>query len=40
MATAEAIARLVVFLLSDQSSRTSGQWRHVDGGYAQLDRAL
>jgi L-fucose dehydrogenase len=34
------IADLVVFLLSDRSSHTTGQWLHPDGGYVHLDRAL
>jgi L-fucose dehydrogenase len=40
MTTAEEIADLVVFLLSDRSSHTTGQWLHPDGGYVHLDRAL
>jgi NAD(P)-dependent dehydrogenase (short-subunit alcohol dehydrogenase family) len=38
--TPEEIASTVVFLLSDRSSHTTGQWIHVDGGYTHLDRAL
>jgi len=40
MTTAEEIARTCVFLLSDVSSHTTGQWLFVDGGYTHLDRAL
>lgn len=38
--TAEEIANMVVFLLSDASSHTTGQLIHVDGGYVHLDRAM
>jgi L-fucose dehydrogenase len=34
------IAQMVVFLLSEKSSHTTGQLIHVDGGYVHLDRAL
>jgi L-fucose dehydrogenase len=40
MTTAQEIASMVVFLLSEQSSHTTGQWIFVDGGYTHLDRAL
>jgi L-fucose dehydrogenase len=40
MTTAEEIANMAVFLLSDVSSHTTGQIIHVDGGYVHLDRAL
>lgn len=40
MTTAEEIAHTVVFLLSERSSHTTGQWVFVDGGYTHLDRAL
>jgi L-fucose dehydrogenase len=40
MTTAEEIAQTAVFLLSDRSSHTTGQWVFVDGGYTHLDRAL
>jgi L-fucose dehydrogenase len=38
--TAEEIANMVAFLLSEKSSHTTGQLLHVDGGYVHLDRAL
>jgi L-fucose dehydrogenase len=40
MTTVNEIADLVVFLLSERSSHTTGQWLHADGGYVHLDRAL
>jgi L-fucose dehydrogenase len=40
MTTPEEIANMVVFLLSDRSSHTTGQIIHVDGGYVHLDRAI
>jgi len=40
MTTAEEIADMVAFLLSEKSSHTTGQLIHVDGGYVHLDRAL
>ena len=40
MTTTEEIANMVVFLLSQKSSHTTGQLIHVDGGYVHLDRAL
>jgi len=40
MTTAEEIANMVVFLLSEKSSHTTGQLIHVDGGYVHLDRAM
>lgn len=40
MTTAEEIAAMVAFLLSERSSHTTGQLIHVDGGYVHLDRAL
>jgi L-fucose dehydrogenase len=40
MTTAEEIAAMVLFLLSEKSSHTTGQLIHVDGGYVHLDRAI
>ena len=40
MTTSEEMARMCVFLLSDASSHTTGQWVFVDGGYTHLDRSL
>lgn len=40
MTTAEEIANMVAFLLSEKSSHTTGQLIYVDGGYTHLDRAL
>lgn len=40
MTTAEEIASMVVFLISEKSSHTTGQHLFVDGGYTHLDRAL
>lgn len=40
MTTVAEIANMVVFLLSDLSSHTTGQLIHVDGGYVHLDRAI
>ena len=40
MTTAEEIANMAAFLLSERSSHTTGQVIHVDGGYVHLDRAL
>ncbi|MES2808215.1 MAG: SDR family oxidoreductase [Bacteroidota bacterium] len=40
MTTAEEIANMVVFLLSNASSHTTGQLIHVDGGYTHLDRVI
>lgn len=37
--TSEEIAATTVFLLSDRSSHTTGQWLFVDGGYVHFDRA-
>ncbi len=40
MTTANEIANMAVFLLSDRASHITGQWMHVDGGYVHLDRAI
>jgi len=40
MTSVQEIADMVVFLLSERSSHTTGQLIHVDGGYVHLDRAL
>jgi L-fucose dehydrogenase len=40
MTTAEEIANMAAFLMSERSSHTTGQIVHVDGGYVHLDRAL
>lgn len=40
MTTAAEIAAMVCFLLSEQSSHTTGELIHVDGGYVNLDRAI
>lgn len=38
--TAQEIASMVLFLLSEVSGHTTGQLIHVDGGYVHLDRAM
>lgn len=40
MTTSREIAAAVVFLLSDRSAHTTGQWWSIDGGYVHLDRAI
>jgi L-fucose dehydrogenase len=40
MTTAEEIASMAVFLLSERSSHTTGQLIYVDGGYTHLDRSI
>ncbi|MEQ8238585.1 MAG: SDR family oxidoreductase [Cyclobacteriaceae bacterium] len=40
MTEADEIASMAVFLLSDKSSHTTGQWLFVDGGYVHFDRAM
>lgn len=39
MTTSEEIAAMTIFLLSERSSHTTGQWIFVDGGYTHFDRA-
>ena len=40
MTTTEEIAAMAVFLLSERSAHTTGQFMIVDGGYVHLDRSL
>ena len=40
MTTAEEIANMALFLLSQKASHITGQHIFVDGGYTHLDRAL
>lgn len=40
MTTAEEIAHTALFLLSNKSSHTTGQFYFVDGGYVHLDRRI
>lgn len=40
MTKTEEIADTVLFIISDRSSHTTGQFVFVDGGYVHLDRAL
>lgn len=40
MTTSDEIGAMTVFLLSERSSHTTGQWLFVDGGYVHLDRAM
>lgn len=40
MTTAAEIASMAVFLLSEKSGHTTGQFMLVDGGYVHLDRSL
>jgi L-fucose dehydrogenase len=40
MTTVQEIADTALFLISDRSSHTTGQYVHVDGGYVQLDRSF
>ncbi len=40
MTQSDEIAAMTVFLLSERSNHTTGQWQVVDGGYVHLDRAI
>jgi L-fucose dehydrogenase len=40
MTESEEIAAMVVFLLSERSAHTTGQWLFVDGGYVHFDRSV
>ena len=40
MTTAEEIAAMALFLLSEKASHITGQHIFVDGGYTHLDRSL
>ncbi len=40
MTTADEIANMVTFLLSEKSAHTTGQLIFVDGGYTHLDRSI
>ena len=40
MTTPEEIAAQTLFLLSERSAHTTGQWFFIDGGYVHLDRAM
>lgn len=40
MTEAEEIAAMTVFLLSERSAHTTGQWLFVDGGYVHFDRSV
>ena len=40
MTKPEEIAATTLFLLSEQSGHTTGQWLFVDGGYVHLDRSI
>ena len=40
MTTPQEIADTCLFIISDKSSHTTGQFIHVDGGYVHLDRSL
>jgi L-fucose dehydrogenase len=40
MTAPEEMAAAILFLLSERSAHTTGQWHFIDGGYTHLDRAL
>ncbi|RME06589.1 MAG: SDR family oxidoreductase, partial [Bacteroidetes bacterium] len=40
LTTPAEVAAAIVYLLSERSSHTTGQFLFVDGGYTHLDRAL
>ncbi|WBL24647.1 SDR family oxidoreductase [Zunongwangia sp. HGR-M22] len=40
MTTPQEIADMAMFIISEKSSHTTGQFIYVDGGYVHLDRAL
>ena len=40
MTTAEEIADMALFLISERASHITGQHIFVDGGYVHLDRSL
>ncbi len=40
MTTPQEIADVALFLVSERSSHTTGQYFFVDGGYVHLDRAV
>lgn len=40
MTTADEIANMVLFLISDKATHITGQHMYVDGGYVHLDRAI
>ncbi len=40
MTTAEELASMIVFLISEKAQHITGQHVFVDGGYVHLDRAI
>lgn len=40
MTKSEEIGAMTVFLLSERSAHTTGQWHFIDGGYVHLDRSI